>query len=900
MFISRHDMRLTYTYCDPRVLFLIGYDPASLLGRTVYQFHNPVDAHKCSECHSTLIKSGTGVSKYYRFLGSTGVWVWMQTRATIVSDTRGKPQYVVCKNYIISQKEGDRSHMMEQQQQQLQQALPASDLTAKGAIDLVILPPVTSPTSISSVDDDHDDVSYSHDDTGYNTAVSSISSDCTSPAGVGGLGGDLDAVFSPPDFRLTSDFHAESVKYAQRSGKGLYADNSETRLYTENSAGLFGVVPSLVTGQEYRSQDLTVSLPSPLGSLQDSGMVSEAGEVSEGCSADLSTNLSSEESDPFLYSAGSAPVCGEEKSNVMEDMELLEDLLERITDCDKPESTHSVSMELTHNDGEEETETLFGSSLSMTSHLGPKEDSKEGSATSRVSGKRSHKSLSLLRTLLDREGQAIIERPPAPILVTKTSTSESVNDIKSCANSSERTAQLHKDKRRRSFDQARMLFVQKQGRLTRSLSDTVDLTDKGTEENGDEMFGFPTALPDDLLDFAMQYCDSFLDMDPILPDADVWHSNMDNLIDTDSQIPESLTSGEISGARNRVSDQVSRKMVMSKCSSSTPSESKFTLNCTVSFGPSITVPSPAISSTARKDCMASIDSSVKPVKSMTVQPVTKPPGVVSMLNHPMHAAAGTINNTDGSMRKGVKPHTPQSSVPSPVCGKVASPALCRVLSPVLMDHRYFSARTPSPHSKAGSPGGKRLCVESDRLHPGRGTSVATQSPPPRPKSPSQDSTRTCHTPGSILTGKVIIASPGKSPNVMTNKTTVTVGQKILTTRSLSHSPGPISPTLVTVPANGGGKPLTAMSELEKHLRGLAPPMEHRNELEDTLTPVGECGDTASSRPFLERLLTGEISHERYRQIDYHLLYQERERRLSETCSPPSSCSPQSAYSPQSS
>ena len=75
--------------------------------------------------------------------------------------------------------------------------------------------------------------------------------------------------------------------------------------------------------------------------------------------------------------------------------------------------------------------------------------------------------------------------------------------------------------------------------------------------------------------------------------------------------------------------------------------------------------------------------------------------------------------------------------------------------------------------------------------------------------------------------------------------------------------------------------MNAMSELEKHLRGLvAPPDERQNELEDILPPVEECTQSGS-RPFLERLLTGEISHERYRQIDYHLLYQERERRLSE-------------------
>lgn len=50
---------------------------------------------------SAVIQTGTGVSQCYRFLGRTGVWVWMQTKATIVTDTRQKPQYVVCNNYIL-------------------------------------------------------------------------------------------------------------------------------------------------------------------------------------------------------------------------------------------------------------------------------------------------------------------------------------------------------------------------------------------------------------------------------------------------------------------------------------------------------------------------------------------------------------------------------------------------------------------------------------------------------------------------------------------------------------------------------------------------------------------------------------------------------------------------------
>ncbi|RUS86581.1 hypothetical protein EGW08_005662 [Elysia chlorotica] len=102
MFISRHDLGFHFIFCDPRVATLIGYEPSDMLGRTAYQFHSPWDAIICKHCAKQLILSGTAVSGYYRFLSRTGAWVWMVTSATIIYDTRRHPQYIVCKNYIVS------------------------------------------------------------------------------------------------------------------------------------------------------------------------------------------------------------------------------------------------------------------------------------------------------------------------------------------------------------------------------------------------------------------------------------------------------------------------------------------------------------------------------------------------------------------------------------------------------------------------------------------------------------------------------------------------------------------------------------------------------------------------------------------------------------------------------
>ena len=54
----------------------------------------------CSFVVFTVLAKGSVVSKYYRFLSKTGEWVWMKTRATVISNNDGKAEYVVCLNYV--------------------------------------------------------------------------------------------------------------------------------------------------------------------------------------------------------------------------------------------------------------------------------------------------------------------------------------------------------------------------------------------------------------------------------------------------------------------------------------------------------------------------------------------------------------------------------------------------------------------------------------------------------------------------------------------------------------------------------------------------------------------------------------------------------------------------------
>ena len=48
------------------------------------------------------MSKGEGLSGYYRYMSRFGEYVWLQSRATLMFDSRtGKPSYIVCMNFVI-------------------------------------------------------------------------------------------------------------------------------------------------------------------------------------------------------------------------------------------------------------------------------------------------------------------------------------------------------------------------------------------------------------------------------------------------------------------------------------------------------------------------------------------------------------------------------------------------------------------------------------------------------------------------------------------------------------------------------------------------------------------------------------------------------------------------------
>lgn len=101
-FTSRHSLDMNFLSCDDSATGLLGFSPAEIVGKSWYHFLHACDLDTALACHKTLLTKGQSVSKYYRFLLRTGGWVWLQTKANIVYDSKTcQPQFVLCTNYMI-------------------------------------------------------------------------------------------------------------------------------------------------------------------------------------------------------------------------------------------------------------------------------------------------------------------------------------------------------------------------------------------------------------------------------------------------------------------------------------------------------------------------------------------------------------------------------------------------------------------------------------------------------------------------------------------------------------------------------------------------------------------------------------------------------------------------------
>ncbi|XP_005986474.1 hypoxia inducible factor 1 subunit alpha a isoform X1 [Latimeria chalumnae] len=102
-FLSRHTLDMKFSYCDERITELIGYQPEELLGRSVYVLYYALDSDHLTKTHHDLFTKGQATSGQYRMLAKEGGYVWVETQATVIYNTKNsQPQCVVCVNYVLS------------------------------------------------------------------------------------------------------------------------------------------------------------------------------------------------------------------------------------------------------------------------------------------------------------------------------------------------------------------------------------------------------------------------------------------------------------------------------------------------------------------------------------------------------------------------------------------------------------------------------------------------------------------------------------------------------------------------------------------------------------------------------------------------------------------------------
>ncbi|ELW67876.1 Single-minded like protein 2 [Tupaia chinensis] len=103
MFMFRASLDLKLIFLDSRVTELTGYEPQDLIEKTLYHHVHGCDVFHLRFAHHLLLVKGQVTTKYYRLLSKMGGWVWVQSYATVVHNSRSsRPHCIVSVNYVLT------------------------------------------------------------------------------------------------------------------------------------------------------------------------------------------------------------------------------------------------------------------------------------------------------------------------------------------------------------------------------------------------------------------------------------------------------------------------------------------------------------------------------------------------------------------------------------------------------------------------------------------------------------------------------------------------------------------------------------------------------------------------------------------------------------------------------
>ncbi|VDP70182.1 unnamed protein product, partial [Echinostoma caproni] len=103
MFMFRASLDLKLIFLEGRIASITGFQPQELIDKTLYHLVHAMDATALRCSHEILLAKGQVTTPYYRLLTKVGGWIWMQSYATIVHNSRSsRPNCVVSVNYVLS------------------------------------------------------------------------------------------------------------------------------------------------------------------------------------------------------------------------------------------------------------------------------------------------------------------------------------------------------------------------------------------------------------------------------------------------------------------------------------------------------------------------------------------------------------------------------------------------------------------------------------------------------------------------------------------------------------------------------------------------------------------------------------------------------------------------------
>ncbi|XP_061596709.1 single-minded homolog 2-like [Cololabis saira] len=116
MFMFRASLDLKLIFLDMRVAELTGYEPQDLIEKTLYHHVHTCDVFHLRYSHHLLLVKGQVTTKYYRLLSKRGGWVWVQSYATIVNNSRSsRPHCIVSINYVLTDIECEELQLSDDQ-----------------------------------------------------------------------------------------------------------------------------------------------------------------------------------------------------------------------------------------------------------------------------------------------------------------------------------------------------------------------------------------------------------------------------------------------------------------------------------------------------------------------------------------------------------------------------------------------------------------------------------------------------------------------------------------------------------------------------------------------------------------------------------------------------------------